>query len=46
VKIAEEKHTPTIFNRQSIGAVTPDVEDITQELVEKIKIKRARDLLK
>lgn len=46
VNMAEEKQTPTIFNKQSIGAMTPDVEDITQELVEKIKIKRARNLLK
>ena len=46
VKMAEEKQTPTIFNKQSVSAMTSDVEDITQELVEKIKIKKARDLLK
>ena len=46
VRIAEEKNTPTIFNKQSISAMTKDVEDITQELVDKIKINKAKNLLK
>lgn len=46
VKIAEEKNTPTIFNKQSISAMTKDVEDITQELVDKIKINKAKNLLR
>ncbi|MBR1756029.1 MAG: hypothetical protein IJ738_00465, partial [Alphaproteobacteria bacterium] len=46
VRIAEVKNTPTIFNKQSISAMTKDVEDITQELVDKIKINKAKNLLK
>ncbi|MBR1601457.1 MAG: hypothetical protein IJ677_07755, partial [Alphaproteobacteria bacterium] len=46
IKIAEEKKTATIFNKQAVSAITSDVIDITQELVQKIKITKAKDLLR
>ncbi|MBQ9035243.1 MAG: hypothetical protein IJ099_04695 [Alphaproteobacteria bacterium] len=46
VQIAHEKNTPTIFNKQTIGAFTPDVIDITAEIVQRIQAEHINDMLK
>lgn len=46
VQIAHEKNTPTIFNKQTIGAFTPDVIDISTEIVQRIQAEHINDMLK
>lgn len=45
-QIAQEKKTATIFNKQSISAFTPDVIDVTPEIIERIQANDINSMLR
>ena len=44
-QIAQEKNTSTIFSKQSISAFTPNVIDITPEIIQRIQSNKINDML-
>ncbi len=45
-QIAQEKNTSTIFSKQSISAFTPNVIDITPEIIQRIQSNKINDMLR